>query len=85
MLLHELGFSRPKYTALAAASAGGVLAGALCNTDPDLLRAVVLQVRCCRPSMDHDVKLHFLFRSAIFRIGNAPIQNSLSPFKKTLT
>ncbi|XP_017600342.1 PREDICTED: prolyl endopeptidase-like isoform X1 [Corvus brachyrhynchos] len=43
MLLHELGFSQPKHTALAAASAGGVLAGALCNTDPALIRAVVLQ------------------------------------------
>ncbi|XP_050566001.1 prolyl endopeptidase-like isoform X3 [Cygnus atratus] len=43
MLLHELGFSQPKYTALAAASAGGVLAGALCNSDPELIRAMVLQ------------------------------------------
>ncbi|XP_068865851.1 prolyl endopeptidase-like isoform X3 [Aphelocoma coerulescens] len=43
MLLHKLGFSQPKHTALAAASAGGVLAGALCNTDPALIRAVVLQ------------------------------------------
>ncbi|XP_068795734.1 prolyl endopeptidase-like isoform X1 [Struthio camelus] len=43
MLLHELGFSQPKYTALVAASAGGILAGALCNTDPELIRAVVLQ------------------------------------------
>ncbi|NXB33522.1 PPCEL protein, partial [Eulacestoma nigropectus] len=43
MLLHELGFSQPKHTALAAASAGGVLAGALCNTDPALIRAMVLQ------------------------------------------
>ncbi|XP_075352387.1 prolyl endopeptidase-like isoform X4 [Mycteria americana] len=42
-LLHELGFSQPKYTALAAASAGGVLAGALCNADPELIRAMVLQ------------------------------------------
>ncbi|KAM7118226.1 prolyl endopeptidase-like isoform 1-T1 [Ciconia maguari] len=42
-LLHELGFSQPKYTALAAASAGGVLAGALCNADPGLIRAMVLQ------------------------------------------
>ncbi|NWU42900.1 PPCEL protein, partial [Hylia prasina] len=42
-LLHQLGFSQPKHTALAAASAGGVLAGALCNTDPALIRAVVLQ------------------------------------------
>ncbi|NXS78104.1 PPCEL protein, partial [Erpornis zantholeuca] len=42
-LLHELGFSQPKHTALAAASAGGVLAGALCNTDPALIRAMVLQ------------------------------------------
>ncbi|XP_068014970.1 prolyl endopeptidase-like isoform X2 [Melanerpes formicivorus] len=43
MLLHKVGFSQPNYTALAAASAGGVLAGALCNTDPELIRAVVLQ------------------------------------------
>ncbi|XP_075352391.1 prolyl endopeptidase-like isoform X8 [Mycteria americana] len=43
-LLHELGFSQPKYTALAAASAGGVLAGALCNADPELIRAMVLQM-----------------------------------------
>ncbi|NXX89730.1 PPCEL protein, partial [Centropus bengalensis] len=43
VLLHELGFSQPKYTALTAASAGGILAGALCNTDPELIRAVVLQ------------------------------------------
>ncbi|XP_061847297.1 prolyl endopeptidase-like isoform X2 [Colius striatus] len=43
VLLHKLGFSQPKYTAVAAASAGGVLAGALCNTDPELIRAVVLQ------------------------------------------
>ncbi|XP_077031954.1 prolyl endopeptidase-like isoform X4 [Agelaius phoeniceus] len=42
-LLHQVGFSQPKHTALAAASAGGVLAGALCNTDPALLRAMVLQ------------------------------------------
>ncbi|XP_051469814.1 prolyl endopeptidase-like isoform X3 [Apus apus] len=42
-LLHEVGFSQPKHTALAAASAGGVLAGALCNTDPELIRAMVLQ------------------------------------------
>ncbi|XP_030413534.1 prolyl endopeptidase-like isoform X1 [Gopherus evgoodei] len=43
MLLHGLGFSQPKYTALTGSSAGGVLAGALCNADPDLIRAVVLQ------------------------------------------
>ncbi|NXU58471.1 PPCEL protein, partial [Turnix velox] len=42
-LLHEQGFSQPKYTALTAASAGGVLAGALCNTHPELIRAMVLQ------------------------------------------
>ncbi|XP_064270496.1 prolyl endopeptidase-like isoform X4 [Passer domesticus] len=48
MLLHQLGFSQPKHTALAAASAGGVLAGALCNTDPALIRAMVLQ---CYPSV----------------------------------
>ncbi|KAL2306038.1 hypothetical protein Nmel_003939 [Mimus melanotis] len=42
-LLHLLGFSQPKHTALAAASAGGVLAGALSNTDPALIRAMVLQ------------------------------------------
>uniref|UniRef100_A0A8C8S4Q9 Prolyl endopeptidase n=1 Tax=Pelusios castaneus TaxID=367368 RepID=A0A8C8S4Q9_9SAUR len=43
MLLHELGFSQPKYTALTGSSAGGVLAGALCNAYPDLIRAMVLQ------------------------------------------
>ncbi|NXR18047.1 PPCEL protein, partial [Cinclus mexicanus] len=42
-LLHQLGFSQPRHTALAAASAGGVLAGALSNTDPALIRAMVLQ------------------------------------------
>ncbi|XP_064014458.1 prolyl endopeptidase-like isoform X3 [Pogoniulus pusillus] len=42
-LLHKLGFSQPKYTALSAASAGGVLAGALCNSDPKLIRAMILQ------------------------------------------
>ncbi|NXB81956.1 PPCEL protein, partial [Donacobius atricapilla] len=42
-LLHQLGFSQPNHTALAAASAGGVLAGALCNTAPALIRAMVLQ------------------------------------------
>ncbi|XP_078505803.1 prolyl endopeptidase-like isoform X2 [Lissotriton helveticus] len=41
--LHQLGYSEPGLTALTAASAGGVLAGALCNDYPDLLRAVVLQ------------------------------------------
>ncbi|NXO34963.1 PPCEL protein, partial [Locustella ochotensis] len=42
-LLHQLGFSQPNHTALAAASAGGVLAGALCNSAPALIRAMVLQ------------------------------------------
>ncbi|KAL8185293.1 UNVERIFIED_CONTAM: hypothetical protein K2H54_045319 [Gekko kuhli] len=42
-LLHKLGFSQPVYTALASLSAGGVLAGALCNNDPHLIRAMVLQ------------------------------------------
>nr|XP_020856900.1 prolyl endopeptidase-like isoform X3 [Phascolarctos cinereus] len=41
--LHNLGFSEPASTALTAYSAGGVLAGALCNTNPRLIRAVVLQ------------------------------------------
>ncbi|XP_044519222.1 prolyl endopeptidase-like [Gracilinanus agilis] len=41
--LHNLGFSEPVFTALTAYSAGGVLAGALCNTNPRLIRAVVLQ------------------------------------------
>lgn len=78
-LLHQQGLSQPKYTALAAASAGGVLAGALCNTDPELIRAVVLQVRCCRPFMEY-VKLYFLFHSTSFRTGNIQFQNSLSSF-----
>ncbi|KAG7462653.1 hypothetical protein MATL_G00187030 [Megalops atlanticus] len=38
-----LGVSRPALTALAARSAGAVLAGALCNRHPHLLRAVTLQ------------------------------------------
>uniref|UniRef100_A0A8D0DZA4 Prolyl endopeptidase n=1 Tax=Salvator merianae TaxID=96440 RepID=A0A8D0DZA4_SALMN len=42
-LLHTLGYSQPKHTALMSLSAGGVLAGALCNDDPCLIRAVVLQ------------------------------------------
>ncbi|XP_043085400.1 prolyl endopeptidase-like [Puntigrus tetrazona] len=41
--LHRLGVSRPALTALAARSAGAVLAGALCNHNPQLLRAVILQ------------------------------------------
>ncbi|XP_029449200.1 prolyl endopeptidase-like isoform X2 [Rhinatrema bivittatum] len=41
--LHELGYSGPSYTVLAAASAGGVLAGALCNSSPELIKAVVLK------------------------------------------
>ncbi|XP_019404919.1 PREDICTED: prolyl endopeptidase-like isoform X5 [Crocodylus porosus] len=43
MLLHEVGYSQPKYTALTGASAGGVLAGALCNANPELFGAMVLQ------------------------------------------
>ncbi|KAG8123194.1 hypothetical protein E2320_018694 [Naja naja] len=42
-LLHELGYSQPMKTALMSISAGGVLAGALCNIAPHLIRAVVLQ------------------------------------------
>ncbi|XP_025020154.1 prolyl endopeptidase-like [Python bivittatus] len=42
-LLHELGYSQPIQTALISMSAGGVLAGALCNIEPHLIRAVVLQ------------------------------------------
>uniref|UniRef100_A0A5F8GFX3 Prolyl endopeptidase n=1 Tax=Monodelphis domestica TaxID=13616 RepID=A0A5F8GFX3_MONDO len=41
--LHNLGFSEPVFTALTAYSAGGILAGALCNANPRLIRAVVLQ------------------------------------------
>lgn len=80
MLLHEVGFSQPKHTALAAASAGGVLAGALCNTDPALIRAMVLQVSCCRPFTDYNIKLCFLPYSTTFRIGNIPVLSSLSSF-----
>ncbi|XP_013908411.1 PREDICTED: prolyl endopeptidase-like [Thamnophis sirtalis] len=43
MLLHELGYSQPMQTALRSMSAGGVLAGALCNFAPHLIRVVVLQ------------------------------------------
>ncbi|XP_069464554.1 prolyl endopeptidase-like isoform X2 [Ambystoma mexicanum] len=41
--LHTLGYSSPNLTALTAASAGGVLAGALCNNYADLVRAIVLE------------------------------------------
>ncbi|XP_060042952.1 prolyl endopeptidase-like isoform X2 [Erinaceus europaeus] len=41
--LHAQGFSQPSLTALSAFSAGGVLAGALCNSHPELLRAVTLE------------------------------------------
>ncbi|CAM4727188.1 unnamed protein product [Leuciscus chuanchicus] len=42
--LHHLGVSQPALTALTSRSAGAVLAGALCNHNPQLLRAVILQV-----------------------------------------
>ncbi|XP_042313844.1 prolyl endopeptidase-like isoform X3 [Sceloporus undulatus] len=42
-LLHDLGYSEPSHTALMSLSAGGVLAGALYNNDPHLIRAMVLQ------------------------------------------
>ncbi|PNJ80027.1 PREPL isoform 13 [Pongo abelii] len=41
--LHGQGFSQPSLTTLTAFSAGGVLAGALCNSNPELLRAVTLE------------------------------------------
>ncbi|XP_073690174.1 prolyl endopeptidase-like [Garra rufa] len=41
--LHRLGVSHPALTALTARSAGAVLAGALCNHNPQLLRSVILQ------------------------------------------
>lgn len=41
--LHDQGFSQPSLTALTAFSAGGVLVGALCNSSPELLRAVTLE------------------------------------------
>lgn len=46
--LHTQGFSQPSLTALSAFSAGGVLAGALCNSHPELLRAVTLEVSTLR-------------------------------------
>ncbi|XP_060610375.2 prolyl endopeptidase-like isoform X1 [Anolis sagrei] len=42
-LLNELGYSNPARTALRSLSAGGVIAGALYNTDPHLIRAMALQ------------------------------------------
>lgn len=85
MLLHQLGFSQPKYTALAAASAGGVLAGALCNTDPELIRAVVLQVRCCKPFMDYDIKL-FCFILPVSELETCQFRIHFPHlFQKTLT
>ncbi|XP_072845530.2 prolyl endopeptidase-like isoform X1 [Pogona vitticeps] len=41
--LHELGYSQPAHTALMSLSAGGVLAGALYNNDPHIIRAMALQ------------------------------------------
>ncbi|XP_004699821.1 prolyl endopeptidase-like isoform X2 [Echinops telfairi] len=41
--LHGQGFSQPSLTTLTAFSAGGVLVGALCNSAPELLRAVTLE------------------------------------------
>ncbi|XP_048392194.1 prolyl endopeptidase-like isoform X1 [Stegostoma tigrinum] len=41
--LHSMGYSNPRRTALTANSAGGVLAGSLCNVSPDSIKAVVLQ------------------------------------------
>ncbi|XP_072436727.1 prolyl endopeptidase-like isoform X1 [Chiloscyllium punctatum] len=41
--LHSTGYSNPRRTALTANSAGGVLAGSLCNVSPDSVRAVVLR------------------------------------------
>ncbi|XP_073420292.1 prolyl endopeptidase-like isoform X2 [Dendrobates tinctorius] len=41
--LHDVGFSQPCRTSLEAASAGGVLAGALYNSRPWLFRAMVLE------------------------------------------
>nr|XP_033792700.1 prolyl endopeptidase-like [Geotrypetes seraphini] len=43
MHLHELGYSDPNSTAITAVSAGGVLAGALCNSSPELMKAVSLK------------------------------------------
>ncbi|KAJ6666958.1 hypothetical protein lerEdw1_018960, partial [Lerista edwardsae] len=42
-LLHKLGFSQPLLTAVISLSGGGVLAGALYNNSPHLLKAMVLQ------------------------------------------
>ncbi|XP_006882377.1 PREDICTED: prolyl endopeptidase-like isoform X2 [Elephantulus edwardii] len=42
-MLHDEGFSQPSLTMLTAFSAGGVLVGALCNSEPSLLRAVVME------------------------------------------
>ncbi|XP_051775598.1 prolyl endopeptidase-like [Erpetoichthys calabaricus] len=41
--LFKLGLSQPSLTALTASSAGGVLVGAFCNENPELIRAVVLR------------------------------------------
>ncbi|XP_066480700.1 prolyl endopeptidase-like isoform X2 [Tiliqua scincoides] len=42
-LLHQMGYSQPMLTAVISLSAGGVLAGALYNNCPHLIRAMVLQ------------------------------------------
>lgn len=44
--LFSIGVSCPSLTALTAFSAGAVPVGALCNTHPQMMRAVTLQVAC---------------------------------------
>lgn len=44
--LFSIGISSPSLTALTAFSAGAVPVGALCNTHPHMMRAVILQVVC---------------------------------------
>ncbi|XP_018431788.1 PREDICTED: prolyl endopeptidase-like [Nanorana parkeri] len=41
--IHQLGYSQPCYTAIMAASAGGVVVGALANSDPGLFQAMILE------------------------------------------
>ncbi|GCB73361.1 hypothetical protein scyTo_0002500 [Scyliorhinus torazame] len=41
--LHRMGYSNPSQTALTSNSAGGVLAGSLCNVSPGSIRVVVLR------------------------------------------
>ena len=42
--LHHMGYSNPQLTAARGTSAGGLIAGAVCNRSPGLFKAAILRV-----------------------------------------